>query len=51
MMLDHLGQTDAVKCIIRAIEQSVYDKVVMTPDLKGGGNTDTAGDAVAKLLL
>ena len=52
MMLEHLGHDEAGKAIVDAIESvlATGDKSVLTPDLKGQGNTQSLGEAIAKAL-
>lgn len=50
MMLEHLGETDAAKAIVAAIEASLLDERLRTPDLKGKANTAEAGSAIAAAI-
>jgi len=52
MMLEHLGHVEAGRAILDAIESvlSGADPSVITPDLKGRGNTTTLGSAIAAAL-
>ena len=47
LMLDHLGQADASRAIVDAIERVLADGRVRTPDL---GGTATTGDVTAAVL-
>ena len=47
LMLDHLGQPDASRAIVDAIERVLADGRVRTPDL---GGTATTGDVTAAVL-
>jgi len=50
MMLEHLGEVDAAKAIMRAIETVLADPKLRTADLKGEADTVTCGKAVADAL-
>jgi tartrate dehydrogenase/decarboxylase/D-malate dehydrogenase len=50
MMLDHLGEPDAAKAIVNAIETVLAEPKLRTRDLKGSANTVEAGKAVAEAL-
>jgi tartrate dehydrogenase/decarboxylase/D-malate dehydrogenase len=52
MMLEHLGEIEAGKAIVSAIERVMErgDASVITPDLKGRGTTETLGQAIAEAL-
>lgn len=52
MMLEHLGHPEAGQAIVDAIELVLAgaDAAVITPDLKGRGNTTTLGSAIAAAL-
>jgi tartrate dehydrogenase/decarboxylase/D-malate dehydrogenase len=50
MMLDHLGEPDAAKAIVTAIEQTLSDERTRTRDLKGKLGTVEAGKAVAAAI-
>ena len=50
MMLEHLGEGDAARAIIAAIEQVLPDEKLRTGDLKGKADTVTCGKAVAAAL-
>ncbi|MFT3965999.1 MAG: tartrate dehydrogenase [Sphingobium sp.] len=50
MMLDHLGEKDAAAAIMRAIETVLAEPKLRTADLKGEGNTESCGKAVADAL-
>jgi tartrate dehydrogenase/decarboxylase/D-malate dehydrogenase len=50
MMLEHLGEAEAAKAIVDAIEKVLTQDKLRTRDLKGAANTVTCGKAVADLL-
>jgi tartrate dehydrogenase/decarboxylase/D-malate dehydrogenase len=50
MMLDHLGEPDAAKAIVKAIETVLAEPKLRTRDLKGPANTVECGKAVAAAL-
>jgi 3-isopropylmalate dehydrogenase len=50
LMLDFLGESDAAKSVMRAIEQSLTEARVRTPDLGGSSTTQQVGDEVSRLL-
>jgi tartrate dehydrogenase/decarboxylase/D-malate dehydrogenase len=50
MMLDHLGEGEAAAAIMRAVETVLADPDLRTGDLKGRGNTESCGKAVAEAL-
>jgi tartrate dehydrogenase/decarboxylase/D-malate dehydrogenase len=50
MMLEHLGQAEAARNIMKAIEIVLREKVAHTPDMGGKANTSKCGDAVADVL-
>jgi tartrate dehydrogenase/decarboxylase/D-malate dehydrogenase len=50
MMLDHLGEADAAKAIVAAIEQVLPDSRLRTRDLGGAANTVTCGKEIARVL-
>ena len=50
MMLDHLGHRDAHDAVIRAIEDVIRGREVLTPDLGGTANCVQCGDAVVARL-
>ncbi|AOR76430.1 tartrate dehydrogenase [Novosphingobium resinovorum] len=50
MMLEHLGEVEAGKAIMRAIETVLADPKLRTADLKGEADTVTCGKAVADAL-
>jgi tartrate dehydrogenase/decarboxylase/D-malate dehydrogenase len=49
-MLDHLGEPEAAKAIVSAIEKVLADSKSRTRDLKGSANTVSCGKAVADAL-
>lgn len=51
MMLEHLGQPEAGKAIVSAIETVLADNTMRTRDLGGAADTRTCGQAVADALL
>src|SRR5437868_7312651 len=50
MMLEHLGENDAARAIVAAIEQVLPEGKLRTRDLKGSADTVTCGKAVAAAL-
>jgi tartrate dehydrogenase/decarboxylase / D-malate dehydrogenase len=52
MMLDHLGEVEAGRAVIRAIETVLAsNKAPLTPDLGGTASTTELGSAIAEALL
>jgi tartrate dehydrogenase/decarboxylase / D-malate dehydrogenase len=51
MMLDYLGEVDAAKAILSAIEMTLQDKRLCTRDVGGSANTIAAGKAIAQAVL
>ena len=51
MMLEHLGEPEAAKAIVAAIETVLAQDKLRTRDLKGSANTVTCGKAVADALM
>jgi len=50
MMLEHLGEHDAARAIVSAIERTLADPKLRTRDLGGAANTIACGKAIADLL-
>ncbi len=50
MMLEHLGEPDAAKALMRAIEEFAANATAKTPDLGGRASTREATDALCKLI-
>jgi tartrate dehydrogenase/decarboxylase / D-malate dehydrogenase len=50
MMLEHLGESDAARAIVAAIEKVLPEDKLRTRDLKGKADTVTCGKAVAAAL-
>jgi tartrate dehydrogenase/decarboxylase/D-malate dehydrogenase len=50
MMLEHLGEPEAAKAIVKAIETVLAEPKLRTRDLKGQANTVQCGKAVAEAL-
>jgi tartrate dehydrogenase/decarboxylase/D-malate dehydrogenase len=50
MMLEHLGESEAARAIVAAIEHVLPDPKLRTRDLKGAADTVTCGKAVAAAL-
>jgi len=50
MMLDHLGEPEAAKAVVKAIETVLAEPKLRTRDLKGSANTVECGKAVAEAL-
>ena len=46
MMLDHLGEEEAAARARTAVEQTLRDGSIRTPDLKGNATTQESTDAV-----
>jgi tartrate dehydrogenase/decarboxylase/D-malate dehydrogenase len=51
MMLDHLGEADAAKAIVTAIEAVLAEPGLRTGDLGGKAGTELCGKAVADALV
>jgi len=50
MMLEHFGELDAARAILRAIETVLGEPALRTRDLKGRASTEACGKAVAGAL-
>jgi len=50
LMLDHLGETEASKAVIAAIESVLSEEKLRTRDLGGSAGTEACGKAVAAAL-
>ena len=50
MMLEHLGETEAAKAIVAAIENVLVEPKLRTRDLKGAADTVACGKAIADAL-
>ena len=50
MMLEHLGEHEAARAIVSAIEKTLADPKLRTRDLGGAANTIACGKAIADLL-
>ena len=50
MMLDHLGEKDAGRAIVDAIERVLGEKTLRTRDLGGNADTVACGKAVAEAI-
>src|SRR5262249_27437622 len=50
MMLEHLGESDAARAIVAAIERVLPEGKLRTRDLKGSADTVTCGKPVAAAL-
>ena len=50
MMLEHLGESEAAKAIVAAIEKVLAEPKLRTRDLRGAANTVACGKAVAEAL-
>lgn len=50
LMLDFLGETDAAKLVMQAIEATVLQGKVLTPDLGGKATTTQLGNALCKQI-
>src|SRR5215472_13682488 len=51
MMLEHLGERDAARRLMRAVERVTADPTLHTPDLGGKATTRMVTDAVSKAIL
>jgi tartrate dehydrogenase/decarboxylase/D-malate dehydrogenase len=51
MMLEHLGQPEAARAVVAAIERVVKDGKIRTRDLGGSASTVEVGQAVAALVF
>jgi tartrate dehydrogenase/decarboxylase/D-malate dehydrogenase len=51
LMLDHLGEKEAARLVMQAIEKLVAVGEVLTPDLGGSASTVQVGDALCNLIL
>jgi tartrate dehydrogenase/decarboxylase/D-malate dehydrogenase len=49
-MLDHLGELEAGKAVVSAIETVLKEDKLRTRDLGGGADTVTCGKAIAQAL-
>ena len=50
MMLEHLGETEAARDIVSAIERVLAERTLRTRDLGGNADTVSCGKAVAEEL-
>src|ERR1700740_822082 len=50
MMLEHLGEGDAAKSIVSAIERTLGERTLRTRDLGGNADTGACGKAVAEVV-
>jgi tartrate dehydrogenase/decarboxylase/D-malate dehydrogenase len=50
MMLEHLGETEAAKAIVTAIERTLVEPSLRTRDLQGTADTIAAGKAIASAV-
>jgi tartrate dehydrogenase/decarboxylase / D-malate dehydrogenase len=50
MMLEHLGEPNAARRLMRAVERVTADKDNHTPDIRGGATTRRVTDAVVETL-
>lgn len=50
LMLDHLGRKDLHDAILRAIEEVLMEKKVLTPDIGGNASTVEVGNAIISKL-
>ncbi|ANU26105.1 tartrate dehydrogenase [Planococcus versutus] len=48
LMLEHLGRPDLSVAIVKAIEQVIQERNVLTPDLGGTSTTQEVGSAIAE---
>jgi isocitrate/isopropylmalate dehydrogenase len=47
MMLRHLGLSDAADAVEKAIERTLADSKVRTPDIGGNSSTNDIGESIA----
>ena len=47
LMLDHLGEKEAHRCILEAIERVIIKADYLTPDMGGQASTVACGDAIS----
>jgi len=50
MMLEHLGQVEAARAVVAAIEKVVAEGTAVTRDLSGKASTSECGQAIAALI-
>ncbi len=50
MMLDHLGEREAGRAIVAAIERTLAERTLRTRDLGGNADTTTCGKAIADMI-
>jgi tartrate dehydrogenase/decarboxylase/D-malate dehydrogenase len=50
MMLEHLKQPEAARCIMKAIEIVLKEKIAHTPDMGGKANTNECGNAIMDVV-
>ena len=50
MMLEHLGEKEAGKSIVDAIERTLAERTLRTKDLGGNADTTACGKAVADMV-
>ncbi len=50
MMLDHLGEPEAGRAIVAAIERTLAERTLRTRDLGGNADTTTCGKAIADMI-
>jgi tartrate dehydrogenase/decarboxylase/D-malate dehydrogenase len=50
MMLEHLGEAEAARAVVAAIERVVKEGTVLTRDLGGTASTTAVGEAIAALV-
>ena len=50
MMLDHLGEPEAAKAMVSAVEKVLAEEKLRTRDLGGKANTVACGKAVVDML-
>ena len=50
MMLEHLGEKEGADILMRAIEQVIKERTVLTPDLGGEASTEGVTDAVIEFI-
>jgi tartrate dehydrogenase/decarboxylase/D-malate dehydrogenase len=50
MMLEHLGESEAARVIVKAIEEVLADGSVLTPDMGGRAGTKELGQAIESVV-
>ena len=50
MMLEHLGEVEAARAVVAAIERVMKEGKTLTRDLGGTASTSAVGEAIAALI-